>query len=348
MNDMNDQRFLPPLRFQPILKYRAWGGDRLANLDKDLPAETLIGESWELSDLPSSIHEGQSIVAEGPMAGTAMHELMSGWRSSVLGQAATSAEGRFPLLIKFLDANENLSVQVHPSAAYAAEHEEAMVKSEWWFVIEARPEACVYRGIKPDVTPERFRKSLEDGTALDHLIRIPVRAGECIRLPSGTCHAMGEGIVAAEVQTTSDTTYRVWDWNRNDPDRPLHVEQAMACTQFGQSTDQFGKPVFHLDDVIPVETEGVATRRVCTAAEFTVDHQVFTDHNHEIHPNGRPLIYICLEGAGTLESPEGSSRLQKGDVALVPANGPATTLDPGGRLVALRVEFPAQTGTLLA
>ncbi|MCH2161536.1 MAG: class I mannose-6-phosphate isomerase [Phycisphaerales bacterium] len=339
---------LPPLRFVPMLKHRAWGGDRLADLDKTMPPDTLIGESWELSDLPDSIPEGQSIVADGPLQGQRLHQLLEDNPDALLGQVATTADGRFPLLIKYLDAAENLSVQVHPSPEYAAEHEEAKVKSEWWFIISAEPGACVYRGIRPEVTPAAFKQSIEQGTTLEFLEKIPVHEGMCIRLPSGICHAMGAGILAAEVQTTSDTTFRVWDWNRNDPNRPLHIEQAMGSMRFGAAQDQGGRPILDAGEIPPVVVGGIGSQRACTAPEFTIDLQAIGEGEHAIETDDRPVILICLEGNGTIRSAAGEARLRKGDVVLVPARGSACRLECLEPQKVLRVDIPAQAGTLLA
>lgn len=339
---------IPPLRFEPMLKHRAWGGTQLDTLDKPLPADTCIGESWELSDLPGSIPDGQSIVAEGPLKGTALHQLLSDDRDAVLGQASTTADGRFPLLIKYLDAAENLSLQVHPSPEYAAEHDEAKVKSEWWYIIRAEPDACVYRGIRSEVTPAAFQQSIEQGTALEFLDRIPVHPGMCIRLPSGICHAMGAGILAAEVQTTSDTTFRVWDWNRDDPDRPLHIEQAMASMRFGASQEQGGRAILDAGEIPAVRVGGVSSRRVCTAPEFTIDLQEFQPGEHPIETDERPVIMMCLEGSGVIGSDAGDARAHRGDVILVPANGAEACLRNDEDQQFLRVDIPAQVGTLLA
>ena len=331
-----------------MLKHRAWGGTKLQTLDKELPPDTAIGESWELSDLPDAISEGQSVVAEGSLRGRTIHDLLQSDPGGMLGQVPTTADGRFPLLIKYLDAAENLSLQVHPSPEYAAEHPEAKVKSEWWFIIAAEPGACIYRGIRSEVTPSAFEQSIEKGTALEYLDRIPVHPGMCIRLPSGICHAMGAGILAAEVQTTSDTTFRVWDWNRNDPGRPLHVEEAMASMRFGAAQEQGGRAILDSEEIPAVQVGGVCSQRVCTAPEFTIDLQEFDPGEHPIDTDDRPVIMICLDGAGLLQSEPGQARAHRGDVILVPANCTSAALHNPERQRVLRVDIPAQGGTLIA
>ena len=151
-------------------------------------------------------------------------------------------QGQFPILIKFLDAREDLSVQVHPDDAYAKTHPEAHLKNEAWFIVQADRGSRLLKGLKPGVTRQRFEKSIADGSVESTINSIPVKAGDCFYLPSGTVHALGAGILAAEVQTPSDTTYRVFDFNRNDPStgepRTLHVEQAMQCIDFSAPSRQ--------------------------------------------------------------------------------------------------------------
>ena len=220
---------LPPLAFHPVLKERAWGSARLRTLGKALPPGARIGESWEIADLPDSIPGGQSIVAGGRFDGMTLRELISAQRDGVLGVTTPGPDGAFPLLVKYLDAAENLSVQVHPSAAYARAHPDARVKTEAWVVVEAEPGARLYRGFRPSVTPSDFERALAHGTVVELLETIEVARGDCIYLRSGICHALGAGIVVAEIQTPSDTTFRVWDWNRILHGRCTLTLHAHAC-----------------------------------------------------------------------------------------------------------------------
>ncbi|MFN3167155.1 MAG: type I phosphomannose isomerase catalytic subunit [Phycisphaeraceae bacterium] len=234
---------LYPLTFEPIYKEKVWGGRSLEKLGRALPGDktTRIGESWELADLATTSVSGgggnaeHSVVANGPLAGKTIRELMQTHGEALLGPGvAPSSDGGFPLLIKFLDARANLSVQVHPSPEYAAAHRGAHLKSEAWYVIDAAPGAVIYKGLKPGVTEDRLREALRvntDEAVVPLLNAIEVRAGDCHYLPSGTLHALGAGVLVAEVQTPSDTTFRVYDWGRTD--RELHIEQALACIDFG-------------------------------------------------------------------------------------------------------------------
>ncbi len=224
-----------PIVFEPILLEKVWGGRRLERLGKSLPAGKKIGESWELADLGATSVSGagggaaRSVIASGMLAGKTLHDAVVMWKRDLMG--GLSAENGFPLLIKFLDANENLSVQVHPSPAYAAAHAGANLKTECWYILDAEPGSVIYKGIKAGVTRESFARHIKDGSVVDDLVAVPAVVGECHSLPSGTCHALGAGVLVAEVQTPSDTTFRVFDWGRKG--RELHIEQALECIDFG-------------------------------------------------------------------------------------------------------------------
>ena len=221
---------LYPLIFQPIFKDRIWGGRELERLyAKKIPAGQ-IGESWEISDRPGDA----SIIANGPLAGKNLRWLMENHAAEILGDAKAAAEGRFPLLCKILDAREKLSLQVHPPAGKAAELK-GEPKTEMWFITDAAPDASLYVGLKRGVTRADFEQKIFDGSVADCFHKIPVRAGDAMFLPSGRVHAIGDGLVIFEIQQNSDTTYRVFDWNRVGLDgkpRELHVAQSLASIDF--------------------------------------------------------------------------------------------------------------------
>jgi mannose-6-phosphate isomerase len=221
---------LYPLTFQPIFKQRVWGGRNLERLyQKPLPPDQRIGESWEITDRP----EGVSLIANGPLAGKNLRWLMEQHRQDVLGaQAATT--GPFPLLVKILDAQETLSVQVHPPAAVAAQLG-GESKTEIWYITDATPQAELFVGLKPGVTRADFEQRIKDGTVAEALHHFLVKAGDAMFLPSGRLHAIGGGNVLFEIQQNSDTTYRVFDWNRVGLDgkpRELHIAQSLASIDF--------------------------------------------------------------------------------------------------------------------
>jgi mannose-6-phosphate isomerase len=235
---------LTPLLFEPVLLKKVWGGDALAAFGKKIHPGDTIGESWELADLAATSASGaggqgvRSVISNGPMAGKTIADALKHFGPALLGKTKLTPGGAFPLLVKFLDARENLSVQVHPSQAYADTHTGANLKTECWYILDARPGAKIYKGVRDGVSKDQFAAALRsgDGSGVVELLHA-VRAaqGECHDLPSGTVHALGAGVTVAEVQTPSDTTFRVYDWGRQG--RELHIEQALDCIDFAPAPD---------------------------------------------------------------------------------------------------------------
>ena len=222
---------LYPLTFHPIFKERVWGGREIERLyGKKLPPGAPIGESWEISDRPGDA----SVIANGPLAGKDLRWLMENHRAELLGNAKPANENRFPLLCKILDAREKLSLQVHPPAGKAAELG-GEPKTEMWFIADAAPGAELFVGLKRGVTRAEFEGKIQTGEVAECFHRVPVRAGDAMFLPGGRVHAIGTGIVIFEIQQNSDTTYRVFDWNRVGLDgkpRELHIAQSLASIDF--------------------------------------------------------------------------------------------------------------------
>lgn len=339
---------LPPLRFRPLLKARAWGGRGLAALGKDVPPPPAppTGESWEIADLAPPVADGVSRVASGPFEGATLSDLVASHRGALLGRAR-DVGGRFPLLVKYLDAAEHLSVQVHPTAAYAARHPGSHLKTEAWFVVRAAPGAAIYRGIRERVTPEAFRRAIAGGSAVDDLIRLPVSAGDCIALESGLCHALGAGVLVAEVQTPSDTTFRVYDWDRNDPARPLHVDQAMECALFGADQRLEEAPPTSLDRLAAAWSDGLRAATLCANDHFAIDAL-------EASPSGdaapvpcvtddAPRVLMLTDGEAVLQARgHREERLRAGDTVLLPADLVPTELDlaPSARALLASATIP--------
>jgi mannose-6-phosphate isomerase len=244
---------LYPLTFLPIFKERIWGGRELERLyGKKLPPGAVIGESWEISDRPGDA----SVVANGPLAGKDLRWLMTHHVAELLGDAKPAAAGRFPLLCKILDARDKLSLQVHPPASKAAELG-SEPKTEMWYIADAAPDASLYAGLKHGVTREEFEKRIADGSVAECFHRIPVRAGDTMFLPSGRVHAIGAGLVIFEIQQNSDTTYRVFDWNRVGLDgkpRELHVAQSLASIDFNDFEPKLVETDFTTDGKIQKRT----------------------------------------------------------------------------------------------
>ncbi len=218
-----------PLVFEPLPMERVWGGRRFETLlGKHLPHGAVIGELWEMVDRP----EAQSVVHAGPLKGRTLNDLWTQYREEIFGKRHLSnPHSRFPLLIKLLDARERLSVQVHPPVDSDGEP-----KTECWYFLHASEGAAIYAGLKHGVSRADFERALESGDVEETLHRIPCHTGESIHIPSGRLHAIGEGLVIVEVQQNSDTTYRVFDWNRNGLDgkpRELHVSESLASIDFG-------------------------------------------------------------------------------------------------------------------
>ena len=222
---------LYPLTFHPIFKERVWGGRNLERLyKKNLPPGPPIGESWEISDRPGDA----SVVSNGALAGKDLHWLMENQRAELLGGTKPAAGNRFPLLCKILDAREKLSLQVHPPADKAAELG-GEPKTEMWFIADAAPDAELFVGLKHGVTRQEFAEKIQAGEVAGCFHRIPARAGDAMFLPSGRVHAIGAGLVIFEIQQNSDTTYRVFDWNRVGLDgrpRELHIAESLASIDF--------------------------------------------------------------------------------------------------------------------
>jgi mannose-6-phosphate isomerase len=320
---------LPPLRFTTLYKARAWGPSPSVSLLRELgksglPGERIgesIGEAWEIADLPTTIEGGQSTVLGGPFDGRTLRELRELHRDELLGVATPAPDGGFPLLIKFLDAAENLSVQVHPDAAYVRAHRNAHLKTEAWIVLAAQPGARVYRGLRASTTPAEFRAAVEHGRALEHLESFIVARGDCVYLPSGTCHALGAGILAAEVQTPSDTTFRVWDWDRHDPKRPLHLDEAFSCMKFGAAQSD-GRPGFvRFDSIEPLVAGGLATRRLCASDFFTIEWiDARSPSEIPIDATGVPEVWMTLAGRARWRTSSGVINAPTGTTILRPAH----------------------------
>jgi len=307
---------LGPIRLAPRLKARSWGGSRLRDRAvTEVPTGT-IGEAWLLSDLSQNRGNDRTIISEGPHAGRGLHDLIGddATRRSLLGRAQPAEAESFPLLLKLLDARESLSMQAHPGRAAV----NAPLKDELWLVLDCTPDAFVYRGARPGVTLAEIERGARDGSILDLVVRHRVKRGDAIMLDSGVCHALGAGILAAEVQTASDTTYRLWDWERNDPARPLQIVEAIAAMKptFGMALP----PLRNVDLDAPSARGVVRIEPLHSSRSFDCEVWVLgAESNTLVACRGVPTLLMPL---GAEVSVEGlSSPLRFGEAVVIPAEG---------------------------
>ena len=300
---------LYPLTFDPIFKDRIWGGTKLkTDLNKALPERT-IGESWELSTVPNDI----SIVNNGTLKGKNINEIIDLYPNQFLGKSVVERFGKtFPLLFKFIDAQKDLSIQVHPNDALAKERHNSFGKTEMWYVMQADEKARIVAGFKKDSSKEEYMHSLEDKTLVSILKEIPVKKGDVFFLETGTIHAIGAGVLIAEIQQTSDITYRVYDWDRVDDEgksRELHTELALDAINYKKTSSKVAhtslKNQFNLlvdcpyfkTNVIPLDGE----------VSWQKKQDAFT-------------VLMCTEGNFELFCEHETYTFKKGDTVLLPAS----------------------------
>ncbi len=327
---------LYPFVFRPVFKDRIWGGRELERLfAKKLPAGQPVGESWEISDRPGDA----SVIANGPLAGKTLRWLMENHAAEILGDAKSAAEGRFPLLCKILDAREKLSLQVHPPADKAKELN-GEPKTEMWFIADAAPDASLYVGLKRGVTRADFEKKIADGTVADCFHRIPVKTGDAMFLPSGRVHAIGAGLVIFEIQQNSDTTYRVFDWNRVGLDgqpRELHVAQSLASIDFNDLEPRLVETTFS-GGQLNVAGGAIQKRSLVKDPLFDVEAwKLSSGANGLLEP--KKLQIVALTG-GCVEINGGSAsvNLSAGEFSLIPASLERTEIIAKSAAALLRVE----------
>lgn len=321
---------LYPLTFEPVLKDYIWGGRKLETLlGRELPPGVNIAESWEIAAHP----HGDVTVANGPLRGRSLAALTETYGSELTGSYAHP--GRFPLLVKLLDAHQKLSLQVHPGDAYARAHENGELgKSEMWVVLHAEPHAALILGLQPGATRESFRRALEAGGLEQWLHVLPVQAGDAICVPAGTLHAILGGSVIAEIQQNSDATYRVYDWTRTGPDgqpRPLHVDKALDVIDFTTVRPGLAEPR------LLEARDGIRRWELCCGPAFVVERlQMEPGALWQGHCSGESLeIWGTTAGEATVEAAGVSLSLPAVRFALLPATvGPfaVTAAEPAGLL----------------
>jgi mannose-6-phosphate isomerase len=330
--DTISQAPLYPLRFEPIYQYRLWGGRHLADLLTAPLPRGPVGEAWILSDRD----DHPSRVAHGPLKGQTIGQLLARFPQQLLGKLAGRFR-RFPLLLKFLDAHEMVSVQVHPSDANKSLLPPGETgKTEAWVVVETSPESRIYAGLKPGTTPDDLRRALTNGTAVDRLMCFTPKPGDGVFIPAGTVHALGGDVVAFEIQQNSDVTFSLYDWDRVDAKtgqaRPLQINQAIACIDFAQCAVGLVTP--KVEGTTPLEREKLFDCeqfwlwRLRGGSPFTVGVA------------GMPRVLVCIEGAGNVEHEGAIYAVGKGDVLLLPAVVGACAFLPRGAVSLLEIGIP--------
>ena len=319
---------MEPFLLKPAYKASIWGGKKLKEkFHKEYPGET-ISESWELSVHPA----GLSLIASGPDYGHPLADFVKD--PAVLGRFA-AAHPLFPLMIKWIDSQLPLSIQVHPDDAYALAHENDMGKTEMWYIIDCEPGAYLYYGFSREIAREEFVRRIEEDRLLEVVKKVPVKKGDVFFIPSRTLHAIGPGILLAEVQQSSNVTYRIYDYGRLDADgkpRQLHIQQAVEVTDLG--------PVF---DTVPVPLllANSQDRLLASCPYFAVVRQhLKTDRRYVGDPNSFHAL-MCVEGKGQLSHAQGSFAVPAGATVFVPADSCPFTLSGEMTLLDVFVPDPA-------
>jgi mannose-6-phosphate isomerase len=317
-----------------------WGDRRLEHLGKSLEGDQDYGESWEVSD--HDLH--QSLVATGPMAGKTLRQLMEQEPAALLGKAATNYP-RFPWLIKFLDAHDWLSVQIHPDEqAVARLWPGEGSKTEAWFIIDAAPGSRIYAGLRPGVDEKKLRAALSAGKVVDCLHSFEPRPGECVFLPAGTVHAIGGGVLLAEVQQTSDATFRLFDWNRRDAhgqSRPLHIEESLASIHWDQGpVDPVRVGDFKENSVPPASTSEKMKRQELVRCPFFDLTYIRAREPILFGEVGRLQALVILQGQGAWQGSDCSEEVKLGQAWVLPASLPRLECRPKPELTMLLCNLP--------
>lgn len=323
------EKSLYPLKFKPICKDVIWGGEKLRDVYGKACASDKTGESWEVSGVEGNV----SVVAEGFLKGNALDELIEIYMGDLVGDAVYEKFGiDFPVLIKFIHSKDVLSVQVHPDDEFAAEYEGGFGKTEMWYVIDAEEDAGLISGFKSSIDKEEFMKHLNAGSLKEILNEEKVKKGDVFFIPSGRVHAIGPGIVLTEIQQTSNTTYRIYDWDRTDKDgnsRELHLDKALQVMDFEKREDISTKY-----DRIQNSTVNLADCPYFTTSLIEFDHPVDKDFNLI----DSFVIYICTEGELMVNYKGGVAvSIRKGETVLIPAELKEISLLPKEKSTLLEV-----------
>ena len=311
---------LYPFTFKPILKEIIWGGTDILPY-KGIPANSKkIGESWELSHVDDNF----SIVANGDLAGKTIDELIKEYGARLLGTKVIEQSGNtFPLLIKFIDARDNLSIQVHPDDKLAKERHNSLGKTEMWYVVNATPDAILYSGFSQQIDADEYVRRVEDNSIMDVLKKYNVKTGDVFFLPAGRVHAIGSGCFIAEIQQTSNITYRIYDYNRKDAngnERELHTELAKDAIDYTLYPD-------YRTHYAPAENEAT---KLAQCAYFTTNLLTINETiSRNLSSIDSFVVYICMEGKAVLRDSKGNNLpVQQGQTILIPADTEGISIEP--------------------
>ena len=311
---------LGPLKFMPLFKNKIWGGDKIKTiLHHDFSPLPNCGELWALSGIPGN----ESIVSEGPLEGNTLNEVLEIYMSDLVGEEIYDRfENEFPLLIKFIDANDWLSVQVHPDDSLAEKRGLESGKTEMWYIMQAEEGANIIKGFSKKVSKEEYKTHLSNNTLDSVLNFAPVKAGDFFYIDAGKIHALGPGILLTEIQQSSDTTYRIYDWDRKDNNsngRQLHIEEALDAIDFKAETGNAIHYHHHKN-----ESQAIVDEKYFTTNILEFDKPIEKDYN-EVNSF---IIYIVTSGSFILKSSQGNMDLGIGDVVLLPATTTKVELHP--------------------
>lgn len=321
---------MQPFTLTPVLVERPWGGTRLTRFGRDMGGRDRVAESWELADLPShvapAVEDPQTRISSGPHAGLSLSELIALDCDALLGPVAATSEGRFPLLVKLLDARENLSVQVHPPAAYVEHHPEARLKTESWYVLEADPGSALFLDVAPGVSLGDIAGCMGSGDIVPLLRRVDAVAGDFWHLPAGLVHALGAGTMVAEIQTPSDTTFRMYDWSHEYGRQPreLHAEAALQSIRLDL-------PEYH----IPVVPGGQEPRVLTDNSHYRILEHRADDRDTVVGDAPGPAILLVT--SGTLRM--GDLNLTAGTTVVVPHASGEVTFHASGEATVLEISL---------
>lgn len=320
---------LYPLKFEPVYKNIIWGGRNIEKkFNRPLP-DGKIGESWDMC----CCSDGMSIVSNGHLKGTSLQHLLDMYKEKLLGTISFSRHHNlFPLLVKIIDANDKLSVQVHPDDFYAKKNGQENGKTEMWYIIDAKPGARLIHGIKKGTTRSEFMKAIQENNMEIFLKEVPVKPGDVIYIPAGTVHAILDGILIAEIQQNSTTTYRLYDWNRVDSNgnpRELHIDKALDVIDFnGEESCQ---------TLVSHEYKGYTIKELCTNEYFSVEEIVVKNSYMDAVDGSTFHAYMFIDGEGFIKWDNVSEDVKSGQTVFIPAS--LGHYEISGNIKALRIHI---------